>query len=251
MSASESFFLIFKTNRVGLEGFNISLVGTRAALHEYMRACCGHWSFSGLELDTKEQRGAFFKPTPACLCAFTSLSVKVVDEIVPLHLDTWVPSVPTAASELNYASSSHVDGPMLQYLEPAEFHRFLLDDPTRNATIVDVRNQYESRLGTFPHALQPPTRRFSEFPAWLEAAHVGQADNEQKPVVTFCTGGIRCEKAGRYVASKVNQRVYTLKGGIEAYLEWVRQEIQHGRMQPHESLFHGMLSFIVCEDGIT
>lgn len=218
-------------DRVGQEGFNVSLVGSQNATKLYMDACKGHWSFKDLQLDSPDQLDTFFKPTPACLCAFQQLSVKVVDEIVPLLSAPWHPqSVAQGATE-------SLSSPDLHYLEPAAFHNLLLHLPP-SAVLLDVRNHYEARVGSFPAALQPPTRRFSELKGWLDAA----ADQLRPQVVTFCTGGIRCERAGRLISAKTGHDVYTLKGGIEAYLAWARKEVQQGRMAVEDSLFQGQLS---------
>lgn len=212
----------FIFTRVGKEGYNISLVGKRPAIAEYIHACRQHWSFKGLDLELEEQQNDFFKPTRACLCAFQDLSVKTVEEIVPLHEPAWQPS-------------NHSNGHQkLHYLSPSDFHYFLLDLPS-SAVVLDVRNHYESRIGSFRTAIQPPTRRFSEFKVWLGAAE----ERSSPQIVTYCTGGIRCEKAGRYIAADTGSQVYTLKGGIEAYLAWIRREVSAGRMKKEESLFQG------------
>lgn len=216
---------------VGKEGFNISLVGTQTALASYMDACRQHWSFQGLALKSPGQRKAFFKPTPACLCAFPSLSVKSVDEIVPLHEAAWEPP--------SHPSSSSALSPALQYLRPDEFHQLLTHLP-ESAVVLDVRNQYESRIGSFTSAIQPPTRRFSEFQPWLVAAADHGQVRAASQVVTFCTGGIRCEKAGRFISAQTGNLVYTLKGGIEAYLAWLQEEVASGRMMQADSLFKGL-----------
>ncbi|KAF1983584.1 hypothetical protein K402DRAFT_456547 [Aulographum hederae CBS 113979] len=65
---------------------------------------------------------------------------------------------------------------------------------------------------------------------------------KQKRILTYCTGGIRCEKGVRYMQEKMNlgdNNVFTLKGGIAAYLSWVEEEIRAGRMTAADSLFKG------------
>jgi len=99
------------------------------------------------------------------------------------------------------------------YVKPQDWNR-LLDDP--DVVVVDVRNDYEVALGTFPGALNPKTRSFRELPQWVqqETALRGKAK-----VAMFCTGGIRCEKSTAYLRSQGFDEVYHLQGGILKYLE--------------------------------
>lgn len=98
----------------------------------------------------------------------------------------------------------------------AEDWNTLISDP--NTVIVDTRNDYEVKLGTFRNAIDPDTKSFSEFPAWLEE---NRSRLEGRKVAMFCTGGIRCEKATAYAKSVGLEEIYHLKGGILKYLEEV------------------------------
>jgi UPF0176 protein len=69
-------------------------------------------------------------------------------------------------------------------------------DEGRPVTLLDTRNDYEVRLGTFKGALIPHIATFREFP---DAVRKLPAELKQQPVVMFCTGGIRCEKAGPFM----------------------------------------------------
>ncbi len=104
------------------------------------------------------------------------------------------------------------------YVEPAGWNA-LISDP--NTIVIDTRNDYEVRIGTFANAVDPDTRSFGEFPAWVDA-HRGEL--EGKKIAMFCTGGIRCEKATAYVRGVGFDEVYHLKGGILQYLEDVPAE---------------------------
>jgi UPF0176 protein len=87
--------------------------------------------------------------------------------------------------------------------------------------VIDTRNSYEVGIGTFQGAIDPRTRVFSEFPAYV-AAHL---DPKTTPkVAMFCTGGIRCEKASAYMLAHGFAEVYHLEGGILKYLETVSAE---------------------------
>lgn len=98
------------------------------------------------------------------------------------------------------------------HLTPEQFHHVLQNE---RVTLIDVRNDYEVRLGTFRGAIDPKTRKFSEFAKFVESA---QLPRDEK-ILTFCTGGIRCEKAVPYLRAQGFTNVYQLSGGILNYLE--------------------------------
>jgi len=89
-------------------------------------------------------------------------------------------------------------------------------DEGRRVTLLDARNDYEIRLGTFKGALVPGIDHFRDFP---EAVRRLPETLKQSPVVTFCTGGIRCEKAAPFLRREGFQEVYQLDGGILKYFE--------------------------------
>jgi UPF0176 protein len=82
-------------------------------------------------------------------------------------------------------------------------------------------------LGTFPRALDPGTDSFRQFPAFAETL---SSRDKNRPVAMFCTGGIRCEKAGALLKELGFASVYQLEGGILNYLERVKEAEQrwHG-----------------------
>jgi predicted sulfurtransferase len=131
-------------------------------------------------------------------------------------------------------------------LEPAAFHAKCHDE--RQSVLVDVRNHYESRIGYFVSpltgepALRPPIRRFSQWPQYVKG-HLDElkGDMAGKQILTYCTGGIRCEKGVRWMQERLGEgeTVFTLKGGIAAYLEWMNEEIREGRKTVEDSLFKG------------
>ena len=84
--------------------------------------------------------------------------------------------------------------------------------------LVDTRNQYEYRLGSFEGAQDPQTQNFTDFQQWAKASL-----DRKKPVAMFCTGGIRCEKASHWLKREGFDSVYQLKGGILSYLESVTE----------------------------
>jgi UPF0176 protein len=99
-------------------------------------------------------------------------------------------------------------------LDPRTLKQWL--DEGRPVTLLDTRNDYEVRLGTFKNALVPGIDHFRDFPAALR--RLPEALKHQ-PVVTFCTGGIRCEKAAPLLAREGFEQVFQLEGGILKYFE--------------------------------
>lgn len=91
-------------------------------------------------------------------------------------------------------------------------------DEGRPVRLLDTRNDYEVKLGTFAGALPIGVDHFRDFP---EAVNRLPEDWKQAPVVTFCTGGIRCEKAAPYLEMQGFQNVFQLEGGILKYFEEV------------------------------
>lgn len=101
------------------------------------------------------------------------------------------------------------------YVAPADWNA-LIDSP--DTIVIDTRNAYEVKVGTFDGAIDPATSSFSEFPDWFRANRDAIAD---KKVAMFCTGGIRCEKATAFLKAEGITDVFHLKGGILKYLEEV------------------------------
>jgi UPF0176 protein len=104
------------------------------------------------------------------------------------------------------------------YVKPADWNR-LISDP--EVVLIDTRNDYEYRVGTFKNAVNPKTESFREFPQFVR-------DNldpaRHKKIAMFCTGGIRCEKSTAYLKEQGFEEVYHLQGGILKYLEEVPVE---------------------------
>jgi UPF0176 protein len=108
-------------------------------------------------------------------------------------------------------------------VSPRTLRRWLdqgTDDEGRALLLLDTRNRFEVELGTFEGAHQLGIAHFGEFPdAFAKAQAQGELDLTDKHVVTFCTGGIRCEKAALYMSSLAPCRVTQLEGGILQYFE--------------------------------
>ena len=125
------------------------------------------------------------------------------------------------------------------YVSPEEWNA-LISDP--DVLVIDTRNSFEFDAGTFQNAVDPKTRSFGEFPAYVQRE---LADRKDRPIAMFCTGGIRCEKATSYLRQQGFEKVYHLKGGILKYLEVIPRE--HSLWQgscfvfdEREGLTHGL-----------
>jgi len=101
-------------------------------------------------------------------------------------------------------------------LSPRELKRWI--DEGRPVTLLDTRNEYEIKLGTFRNAVTVGIDHFREFPAAVAKL---PGEMKQRPIVMFCTGGIRCEKAGPFMQREGFEQVYQLDGGILKYFEEV------------------------------
>lgn len=172
------------------EGINGTVTGALEALQSFMVELKLHPAFADLPFK--------FSTATADNEVFYRLKVRIKREIVALGLPSVDPSLRTG---------EHVS---------AQRWNELLDDP--DVLVVDTRNRYECAVGSFPGAVQPDTRSFREFPAFVEA----QLDPARhRAVAMFCTGGIRCEKASAYMLDQGFEHVYQLDGGILKYFETV------------------------------
>ncbi|KAG0267153.1 thiosulfate sulfurtransferase (rhodanese)-like domain-containing protein 2 [Mortierella polycephala] len=215
--------------KVAKEGINATLAGSSASITAYIDNLTKLPDFQSLQLsqsvfdqagtalDNFEQRRfKFFKPTEGCRHVFGAvISIKVVDEICPL-----------GAPELCVYDDP--DNKRCK-LPPREFHQRLKEVEGRDDVVVlDVRNYYESSIGHFPGAITPPIRKFSSFRDYVDR---NKDQFSGKTVLSYCTGGIRCEKATSYLRQSLGSRegsqpseILMLEGGIHNYLEWIKQE---------------------------
>lgn len=99
------------------------------------------------------------------------------------------------------------------------------DDEGRPVVTLDTRNDFEVDQGTFDNAIDWRITKFSEFP---QAVLAHKAELEGKTVVSFCTGGIRCEKAAIFMRESGLDHVYQLEGGILKYFEETGGAHYHG-----------------------
>ena len=106
------------------------------------------------------------------------------------------------------------------YVKPDDWND-LISDP--NVVVIDTRNKYETKIGSFENALDPETSSFREFPDWVKKFKSSK-ENANKKIAMFCTGGIRCEKASSLMKEEGFEDVYHLQGGFLKYLETIDKE---------------------------
>jgi UPF0176 protein len=142
------------------------------------------------------------------LFPFRRMKVKVREEIVTLGKTDVNPKVKTPTG--------------VKHLSPAEWHEFIKQNP--ESQIVDVRNDFEVQMGTFKGAKNWEMEKFTEFPELVKENEF----KKDKPVLMFCTGGIRCEKASIEMANQGYNEVYQLDGGILNYIKEYPNELFEG-----------------------
>lgn len=173
------------------EGINGTVAGTPEAIDQLIEHLATIPEFHGLEL----------KFSSASEMPFHRMKVRLKREIVTMGVEGLDP-----------------DRDAGTYVAANDWNALIADPDT---IVVDTRNDYEVSLGTFRGALDPQTKSFREFPAWVESH---RDELEGRKVAMFCTGGIRCEKATSYLKSIGLEDVFHLKGGILKYLEEVPAE---------------------------
>jgi UPF0176 protein len=140
---------------------------------------------------------------------FPRLSIKVRDEIVTF-------GVP---DELKVDERGVVGGG--KHLKPEAVHK-LVEERGDDVIFFDGRNAYEAQIGKFKNAVVPDTRNTRDFIADLESDKYD--DIKDKPVVTYCTGGIRCEVLSSLMKNRGFKEVYQIDGGIVKYGEKYKDE---------------------------
>jgi UPF0176 protein len=164
------------------EGINGTLGGTLEQVQKYKNHLAAMEGFEAID----------FKTDSSDYIPFAKLICKTRDEIVALN------------EEANPAGGG-------QYLEPDEWKQMMESD--QEYVMIDVRNDYESKIGHFEGALTPEVENFYEFPEWLDNLKV----DKDKKVLMYCTGGIRCEKFSVLMKERGWDDVNQLQGGILRY----------------------------------
>jgi len=178
------------------EGINLFVAGDRASVDVLLEALQADSEIGALE--TKVSLNDY-QP-------FSRMLVKIKKEIIAFGVEGIDP-VAEATRKIS----------------PARLKSWL--DEGRQITLLDVRNDYEVSLGTFEGAVPIGVDNFRQFPT---SADRFAERREEETIVMFCTGGIRCEKAGPYLEKAGCSDVYQLDGGILKYFEECGQQHFHG-----------------------
>jgi len=168
------------------EGINISLAGEYTAIQQFKSYLVNYPQLSDMS----------FRESHSDFLPFQRMKVKLKKEIITMRRSEVLPEK-TKAPEMT----------------PEELKQWL--DEKCEMTLLDTRNAYEIEYGTFENAVNLGMEDFCEFPQLAEKL------NRNKPIVMFCTGGIRCEKAAVYLLQSGFNNVYQLQGGILNYFSKV------------------------------
>lgn len=174
------------------EGINLFLAGDQDDIHDFLAQLRSDERFS--DLQTRESWSAA-QP-------FAKLLVKIKAEIIRMNHPAISP-VAGRAPAVNAAT-------LKRWLDSGH------DDEGRVVVMLDTRNAFETDVGTFKNAIDWRIGKFTEFPQAVMAHREALQD---KTVVSFCTGGIRCEKAAIFMQEAGVRNVYQLEGGILKYFE--------------------------------
>lgn len=134
-----------------------------------------------------------FKDSQADLKPFHRVSIDLRSEIVGMKQPELAPKV----------EEDH-------HLSAAQWHAMLQSSPV----VIDTRNSYETKAGKFKNAIDPELGHFSEWPQYLDKADLPK----DEPILIYCTGGIRCEKAILAMRERGFEQVFQLRDGILGYL---------------------------------
>ena len=167
------------------EGINLSLSGLEQAVDQVELLLLEESPFKQLR----------FRRSHIAVAPFSKLIVHFRPSLLPIQVDTPV--------------SRRQPG---THLPPRQLRQWL--DEGHPLRLLDVRNVYETRLGRFANAETLPLRQFRDF---QEAVRDLQPDT--RPIVTYCTGGIRCELASAWLREREHPEVWQLSGGILHYFE--------------------------------
>ncbi|MEO6023493.1 MAG: rhodanese-like domain-containing protein [Burkholderiales bacterium] len=169
------------------EGINLFLAGSESGINGFKAMLHNDPAFADIAY-----KDSWSEQQP-----FGKMLVKLKQEIIPLGI-----------SEVNPATNP------APRLTPQQLKAWL--DAGRDVLLLDTRNGFEVDHGTFANAKHLSINNFRHLPQALQQI---DENAKQKPVVTFCTGGIRCEKAAPYLLQQGFQEVYQLDGGILKYFE--------------------------------
>jgi UPF0176 protein len=164
------------------EGINMNLAATHDAISHFKAYLLANPHFSDMT----------FRESLSAESPFKRMKVKLKKEIITMRTPDVNPGEIRAPS-----------------ISPTDFKQWL--DENRDMVVLDTRNDYEMQFGTFDNAVNLHLKDFGEFPEKSKSL------TKDKPIVMFCTGGIRCEKAAVHLLNAGFEKVFQLDGGILNY----------------------------------
>jgi UPF0176 protein len=179
---------------VAPEGVNLFLAGTEAEVEAFLDALRSDARFAGIIV-----KRSWSETQP-----FARFKVKRKNEIIAFRRDD--------ASPLTGRAPALAPATLARWLEQGR------DDDGRRVVLLDTRNRCEVEHGAFAGAATLPIDRFTDLPDAIDAMRDSLAD---ATVVSYCTGGIRCEKAALWMQANGFDRVWQLDGGILGYFEQI------------------------------
>ncbi len=213
------------------EGINGTISGSKDDVAAFQQ-----WLVNDPRFDNCHYKTSLYHRHP-----FFRLKVRLKKEIVTMGKDTF-----------------SIDTPRGTYVDPDSWNALISRPEVR---LIDTRNAYEVKIGTFKNAINPETSSFRDFPDFALKA---LSSDKKSPIALMCTGGIRCEKASQYLKSQGFEEVYHLKGGILKYLEEIpeskslwegtcfvfdqRVGVTHGLIPTSETLCFGCRRPLLAEE---
>jgi UPF0176 protein len=179
---------------ISTHGINGTLGGSLYACKQYVRAMKSHPMFEGI----------MFKWSDGEAADFPRLSVKVRDEVVSFK----------ASEELKVGAKGIENGGI--HLKPEDVNK-LVAERGDDVIFYDGRNAFEAKIGRFKNAIVPNVESTKDFLVDLESGEISKY--KDKPIVTYCTGGIRCEILSTLMLNRGYSEVYQIDGGIVKYGE--------------------------------
>lgn len=173
---------------LSMEGINLMIAGCREYIEKYKQF---------LSSRTTAFNDLFYKESLSTSCPFSKLVVRVKKEIITMRYPDINPEQETA-----------------WHLSPEIFSQWC--EKKQEMLVLDTRNHFEFEMGTFTDAIDLGLNSFCDFP---EAVNQLSKSLKERLIVTFCTSGIRCEKASALMLKKGFKKVCQLEGGIFNYFE--------------------------------
>lgn len=193
---------------ISQEGINGTVAGTPEKVDEYIQLTESIPEFLDME----------WKISWADSQVFPKMKVVVREEIVTLGIKKTGKDV----------AIEH----KAQYIEPSDLQE--LYEKGEDFIIIDARNLYEAKIGKFKNAVVPPIDNFRDFPDFVKKIK----KYKNKEVVTYCTGGVRCEKASAFLREQGFTKVRQLHGGIHEYGEQTGGKYFEGEMFVFDKRLH-------------